>query len=1245
MNDNARPSDEPRVLDPLTLPLQGSRLIEASAGTGKTFTLALLYVRLVLGHRLPGQPLEEGVMPPHLLVVTFTEAATKELRDRIRARLTEAAALFGEEAADVDVNADVKDPLIGLRNACPKQDWPACQRKLLLAAEWMDEAAVSTIHGWCNRMLSEHAFDSGSLFRQTLETDQTDLLDDVARDYWRTFVYPTPPDLVGAVLDVWPNPESLRQSVRNLLPHVEALPGHALAPAEAVGQALKEKEDILRRLKAPWADWCDELTELLDNTTKPKPKPLHGRDKNTIQKAVDALRAWATSDANEPEGLMKSNPLKGYEYLQADIFASKWTGEDPAPHHPAMDEIDQLKLALSDLPKPGPAMFNHAVRWMAQRLTAEKQRLATMGFDDLLTRLDEALSGPQGQRLATTIARQFPVAMIDEFQDTDPVQYRIFDRIYQVASNRQDTTLLMIGDPKQAIYGFRGADIYTYLDARKAVSERTYTLGTNFRSSKAMVDGVNRVFEHADNANPDGAFLFRNETGNPLPFVPVKAKGTNRRWWIDGEATPPLTFWTLSGDNDGGDDQGKKSVTKTGAKAELSAACATEIARLLNLGQQGKAGFRVDDQPESLEPLRPEHIAILVNKRDEADAVRQALSDRGVRSVYLSDRNSVLNSPEATEMLQWLHACAEPGHLALLRGAMATPTLELSHQQLDRLLSDENALDREIDRFQQYRELWQTQGVLPMLRRFLMDFDVPAKLLTYQDGERALTNILHLAELLQADSQQLDGEHALVHHFTELLQQSDEENEHRTMRLESDSGLVKVVTVHKSKGLEYPLVFLPFATEHRQQKADQTFWSYHDERGNLQISLTSDEQVLALADRERLGEDIRKLYVALTRARHATWVGAAGIKHWVQSGLGHLIREPGRESESDLTPMLQAMAANTPCIAISPLPDAGDQRYVGEPEPPLGPALEPKREARENWWIASYSAITYGALSGFSGDFEPASEDAEQENLRDEIESEFESLTAASAPIAQHGFPKGSGPGTFLHDILEWCATRGFDEVVAEPEQLRVLLERRCQLRHWDDWVEVLQGWILRLITMDIPLPDSDQTCSLSTLNTLRPELEFWFESRDVNTLALDRRVQRGTLGGESRPLAHETTFNGMLKGFIDLVFEHDGRYYVLDYKSNHLGDEDSAYVPEAMKKKVLDARYDLQYVIYLLALHRLLKARLPDYDYDTHVGGAVYLFLRGCDAPGVGAFTERPDKALIESLDRLFSGKREVSA
>ncbi len=781
-------TEEIRKLDPLTLSLRGSQLIEASAGTGKTFTLALLYVRLVLGHRAVEEPLGEGFMPPNLLVVTFTEAATKELRDRIRARLTEAAALFAAEPDTVDTTAMSKDPLVNLRNACPATDWPACRRKLLLAAEWMDEAAVSTIHGWCNRMLSEHAFDSGSLFRQTLETSQTDLLDDVVRDYWRTFIYPMPPELMGEVLDNWKTPESLRQSVRNLLPHVDALPVPERDPLAAAEEAKRLREVELQALKAPWPAWCDELEELLAETTKRKPKPLHGTTKNSLQKAVEHLREWATTDAAEPHEFLSSKRTKGFDTLEAEAFAEKWTGEDAPPHHPAMDAISELKPALKTMPVAKADILNHAACWIARRLDSEKQRLASMGFDDLLTRLDAALGGPQGERLAGTIRRQFPVAMIDEFQDTDPVQYRIFDRIYRVASNDQDTSLLMIGDPKQAIYGFRGADIYTYLDARRAVSSRTYTLGTNYRSAVAMVDGVNRVFAQADQSLPEGAFLFRAGDDNPLPFSPVEAKGTSQQWLVNGQPRPPLTFWTLTDE---------RPIAKETGREAMAEACAAEIARLLNLGQSGEAGFGAEGTP--FEPVRPEHIAVLVNKRDEANAVRRSLGARGVRSVYLSDRNSVLQSVQSVEMLQWLQACAEPGQLPLIRAALATPTMGLAYQELDRLFSDENALDREINRFQGYRELWQQQGVLPMLRRLLMDYDVPAKLLSGPDGERGLTDILHIAELLQQDSQQLDGEHALIHHYTEMLQDSDDEDEHRTMRLESDAGLVKVVTVHKSK--------------------------------------------------------------------------------------------------------------------------------------------------------------------------------------------------------------------------------------------------------------------------------------------------------------------------------------------------------------------------------------------------------------------------------------------------------------
>ncbi|GBO84399.1 exodeoxyribonuclease V subunit beta [Marinobacter salsuginis] len=1226
-------------LDPLALALNGSALIEASAGTGKTFTIAILYVRLVLGHgQSPDSPLQ-NLLPPNLLVVTFTEAATKELRDRIRTRLTQAAEVFSEAADESDPPAETA-LIYQLRNESypDPASWPECRKKLLLAAEWMDEAAVSTIHSFCNRMLSEHAFDSGSLFKLTLETDQSELLDEVARDYWRTFVYPLPPMLMDEALSHWKTPGDLRQGVRNLIDDPQSLGTPPDSVHQAIDQVVRRRLEQSQALKAhPWSQWREEVTQLLNDLNKAK--RLHGGSKNAMIKVWDFLFAWAESDDLLPE---KIDSAAGFKNQTPEGLDNILKGDGSAPHHPAFDAIEALLDFSQNQPSAKSDILRHASHWIAERLESEKQKRSEMGFDDLLTRLDEALHGPRGDQLAATIRRQFPVALIDEFQDTDPVQYRIFDRIYNVAGGDPDTCLLMIGDPKQAIYGFRGADIYTYLQARQGVKERTYTLGKNFRSAKTMVAAVNRVYEHSDQHSRDGAFLFGKGDNSPLPFQGVDANGTKRVWAINGEEQPSLVFWTHeSGEED--KDGNPKGMAKGTATADVSETCASEIARLLTLGQAGQAGFALPENPEDLDPVAPKDIAILVNNRNEASAVRDALGRRRIKSVYLSDRDSVLTSRESKEILCWLRAFAEPRQLAHIRAALATPTLGQSWHALNQLLTDELVLEREIERFIGYQQQWQKQGVLPMLRSFLMDFEVPGRLLQRPDGERRLTDILHIAELLQQDSLQLDGEHALVHHYTQILRAADEEDEHRTLRLESDAGLVKVITVHKSKGLEYPLVFLPFGTAFRAQSEKQAFVRYHDDGGRLITVFDPEPEDVARADQERLGEDIRKLYVALTRARFATWVGTAALDNWQQSGLGYLIAGGGQSRVSDC---LEELAQGRAEIGITPLPDPDETQYQEQAPEALGPALVSKREAREDWWIASYSSIEYTGMTGTGIAFTGEVEDAETQNLLEESSqegSQEESNETAQLAVHrnQHHFPKGAGPGTFLHELLEWCTQQGFQRVVDNPSLLHEQLTRRCGTRGWSDWVEPLQRWLLALISKPLSLDRAGtETVCLADLATLRPELEFWFESRNVSVRKLDQLVTAHTLNGADRPRVEETRFNGMLKGFIDLVFEHEGRYYVLDYKSNTLGEDDSAYTDQAMGDAILDKRYDLQYVLYLLALHRLLKARLPDYDYDRHIGGAVYLFLRGVESPGGGAFSDKPPRTLIEQLDALFDGE-----
>lgn len=1223
----------PKTLESLRFPLSGRSLIEASAGTGKTFTIAMLYVRLVLGHD-PDHAADEAprpLTPPEILVVTFTDAATKELRDRIRARLTQAARYFQ------GTTEDDEDLLHELRSQYEPQLWASCARRLQLAAEWMDEAAVSTIHGWCNRMLREHAFDSDSLFTQTLETDQGDLLAEVVRDYWRTFMAPLDATGAAAVANWTPDPNALQKAVCNLVGVAELLPDGS-SPADA----LAARSQSLAAIKEPWKMWPAGMIELLDAARAAKQYSGKTFGKANCDRWLNTLTEWA----HDPMTLMPSLTPVAWSRLTPTELTQHCLHGTPLSHE-GFDALVTLQAELSALEAARADMVTHAARWVAERFAVEQTRRAQMGFNDLLVRLDAALQGPNGVRLAGVIRRQFPVALIDEFQDTDPVQYRIFDAVY----GEGDGALVMIGDPKQAIYAFRGADIHTYLAARRSCGTRLYTLAKNFRSTHAMVAAVNHCFDIAETREDgEGAFLFRDGEDNPVPFVNVSTQGRSEAFFVDGETPGALTVWYQPPAADG------KPSTKTAYVAQMAASCATEMVRLLNLGARGEAGFIGDGKRRA---LRPADMAVLVNNGREAEAIRRELGARRVRSVYLSDKDSVYASEQSGEMAHWLAACAEPEDGRLVRTALATATLGLSFAELDALFGDEARWEACMLQFRGYRDCWRRQGVLPMLRRLLNDFHVPARLLGLSaqgrraavDGERVLTNLLHLAELLQQASTLIEGEHGLIRHLLEECAAADDSGgDARQVRLESDGDLVKVVTIHKSKGLEYPLVFLPFACAHRPVKDTDSPLKWHDDDGKLHVAVDAAPDMLARADHERLGEDLRKLYVALTRAQYSTWIGMAPLDELERSAIGYLLSGTQPLGPAQFDGALQEAfgAFDDVALLAAPVPGTEQVDAAGE-EAHRGSARTSVPVVREPWWIASYSS-----LKTVNGAHAPAPETPDEDVFIETRDAQGEAEEGGdnddpvhgetqTATRALHDFPRGSEQGSFLHDLLEWAAEHGFDQVARNTAPLRELIARRCSVRGWDRWIDPLTDWMTQIIVTPFLLKAEHgmtaTSLALAGLPSVIGEMEFWFAAGHVNTLELDRLVCAHTFDAAERPALEHTQLNGMLKGFMDLVFEHEGRYYVADYKSNWLGADDAAYTIERIRAQMLRSRYDLQFVLYLLALHRLLKARLPDYNYDEHMGGAVYLFLRGVNAPSQGVCAERPPRELIERLDALFSG------
>ncbi|MBV1776133.1 exodeoxyribonuclease V subunit beta [Burkholderiaceae bacterium DAT-1] len=1222
-----------QTLNPLLFPLHGRALIEASAGTGKTYTIAGLYLRLVLGatHEGDAAAFVRALMPQEILVVTFTDAATEELRERIRARLIQAVAVFRDSRGFSDIpESDKPDAaLYALRGTYAAESWAGLARKLDIAAQSMDEAAIYTIHGYCQKMLRSHAFDSRNLFSLAVNTEEAPLRDEVLRDYWRAMVYPLDAGLLAYVEDVAQTPDALGKQILPLINYLDGLPDcDGQAPLHTVlGAAKSQRDETLTSLKAQWTE--ERLTALkayLDSLCERK--LVNGRSLTSAsrQNWVEHLRIWATGNDERPKSSTAQSRLtrKGLDDIN--------TSGAPLPECTEIVLHEQTLAALSDLPDPGLTVLNHAARWVERRLRTEKARRAEIGFDDMIRQLAEALNREDGDTLADVLRTQYPVAMIDEFQDTDLQQFSIFDTIYPLSDSR-DHGLFMIGDPKQAIYGFRGGDIHTYLTARRSLDDRQrYTLDTNFRSTHAVVEAINTVFTQAS-VGPLGAFRHGD-----IPFEAVKAKGRSEALTLNNQPQPAIEFIWQPVD---------EPVNKQTYLRVQAAAAAEKIATLLIDAGKGHACFTSEKE---MSAVRPRDIAVLVRDRSEAKAIRDALQVRGVRSVYLSNRDSVYHSQEAVDLLVWLRAMAEPSHAGRVRAALATYTLDWPLARLDDLVHNELAWEEQVQRFIRYREIWQQQGVLATILALLREEALPGKLLAAAErgGERSLTNLLHLAERLQAVEADTDGEQGLIRHLAALV--SDEQAAaESTLRLESEAELVRVVTLHKSKGLEYPLVFMPFAWQGKSLRAGQALRWRDGE--SLRIDLTGkDERAKQYAEAAQLDEDIRLIYVGLTRARHALWIGIAPLKE--TGGLAHLLGQGQPLAPAQIANRLQALASAHPShFAFNQIPDLIPVSAYAAPNAAktLADAREFKGRIDRQWWLSSYSSLI--ANVHHVSPHEPVNSilPERMDDPSPAFTSELESIKETPdlfAPPHLHDFPRGNHAGVFLHDLFEWMSLQGFDRIPQQSSLLLTYIESRCKVRDWQDWAPRLHDWLLHVIGLPMSLPDgSVLPMSALSRQTARAEMEFWLPVGNLSYAQLDALVSAAIWPGEPRPALDSQHTHGMLKGFIDLSFVHQGRHYVLDYKSNHLGPDAQAYTPEAMRAAMLSHRYDLQAALYCLALHRHLKVRLGDaYCYETHMGGFVYLFLRGMDDRGGGQVSLRPPLSLIESLDALFTPAAEAA-
>lgn len=1295
--------------------VKGITLIEASAGTGKTYNIASLVLRLVA---------EQGVKIEEIVVVTFTRAATAELKERIRERLVRAVETLEGRRPPGD------DDIVNLLLAGDPSLRASRLRSLRAAEQSFDACLISTIHGFCQRMLAENAFEAQTDFGLELMAETHDVREQLIDDWLSAHLYPDDPKRFAFLRD---RCRLDRKTLVDLADLALRDPGVDVVPRsdEVTVAGWEAERDAF---VGPWErQWAPSLPALYEQAhldkVFAKPRQSTYRAKKCAEN-VAVVTEWLRGRPS----LLDACPAQAY-----------WSAEKvrgalaPGRQEPTSEALVALRHLLGHGDRAAACERAAFVQWARAEFARRMRAQRAQSFADLMRNLARVLAPPGGasrDALVHAIGSRFKAALIDEFQDTDALQWGIFRGLF----GDRDHWLYLIGDPKQAIYGFRGADVHVYLQAKETAGARCFTMRTNFRSDARIMAGFNHWMARAGFFAEPGIDCVRVEAarraGQPVDRIrydraPSAAFGAPLQLrFVDRRLGGALSV----SDSD-------EALGKGEAEASLPVRVADDIVELLESGAEIYDRGRAGTDEAGFRALGPGDIAVLTRTGLQAIAIQDALARAGIASV-LQGARKVLESEEALELQRWLRALAAPGDDRPARAAATTHLFGRNATLLGRVdAQDPEALrlwEQWLSRLARWRESFAKFGFFRTLRAALRQDllawpgaadgreDATTRLMRRPDGERRLTNVWHLAELLH------EAETAQKLHLAGLLAWLARERARATAdaqtaetRIERDDEAVSIMNMHKCKGLEFPVVFVPYLWDGRGPHENDALLVAREDGSPVRVldvrTGADRDKVFARACRETQKEQIRLLYVACTRARHRCVVYAGHIERLEESSLAPALHgEPaaqgddriatgtartGSAARSALWDDLARLAAGSgaacaggaPAIALSAC-EAPSQRTYKPPEQDTS-RLEVRDFARfgldRAWRRHSYSSLAHGA----SGVPAPMLEDEGVD--RDAQAARFEERDgpsahvplptyavpehASSVPLAD--FPAGTEAGTFLHALFEkadfqWAhPALGGQKGAAE---LRELIEVQLSANGLEKarWADVLHAAMLDMLRTPLGGALGD-TClcdipAASRLNELRFDFPIAGGSgfgREPHTsplvfeaLARALRRRKSCLSGHDDEATMRTAYlerlqsfgdlAGFMTGSMDLVFRHpvDGKpkWFLADYKSNRLDPFRSgtcfveSFCLDGMRYAMETSNYYLQYHIYVLALHRYLRARLgAGYSYADDLGGVYYLFLRGMVGTATpiergrrhGCFFDKPPFEVVEALDRVFVG------
>ncbi|MBN2719218.1 MAG: exodeoxyribonuclease V subunit beta [Deltaproteobacteria bacterium] len=1212
--------------DAASQPLLGVHLIEASAGTGKTYSITLLVLRQIV---------EKGIPLERILVVTFTDAATAELKEKVYQRLSDAM-MYLEQGAEMVPKGEAAIYQQIFSNINPAD----CKQRLRQALLQFDRAQIFTIHGFCRRILFDNAFEIGLRFGLELTKESSAFFNTLAKDFWLAYCAKKPPLLI----DLFHRHELGVETLATLGQRLYSKPSILIRSVGTVRNGVDLYMGAYAMARKVFWECADRLPGMF---LLAKGINKRSYSKATVPRWVeDAKLIFA--EKSPVTMVPDSHSLERFSWCQMVETATADIQIEETVFFKAVDALLAARKRLNEEVAALRYIFTQYVEDIGRR---RREKEGLVFFDDLLLELQKALLGDNGPALKKIIKMRYDAAMIDEFQDTDSTQYDVFKSLFI----DEQIPFFMIGDPKQAIYAFRGGDIFTYMSAAKKVEDNAWSLGINWRSSRDLVSAVNEMFLTRN------AFLF-----DAIAFHPVSPHpASDSVLTYDSQREPGFQFLfctrTESNCKRNKDDSWKQ-LAATG-DVQVQRLC-QDISTVLS----GRAHINGN-------PITAGDIAVLVRKHDQGRRVRDALAQIGILA-SISKTESVFETVAATELFEVMLAISE-NSVALLKTALSTIAFNIKGPSLLHLVSSNDRLDKYQAAFSGFRQTFENHGIVALINELLtyetVSGDGGLKARVLKAGENAyLTDFLQLLSIL--------GNAFFTRRvpFEQVLEQLEKwlhlkpTDEAFTRQGETDTSAVQILTIHKSKGLQFPVVYLPFSLKDTLAHKNDVVIFHDPTAENTEVcdlNVPPPDDALRLQEMEQRAENMRLLYVALTRAQHACKVILGNFNGMESSSLARLLFGDDtdairRMDDAALVERLTAFCQKCGAVVITEEDSA--QRHHERPVFADTHTEAPTNGVASLALIENFTPLQFRAFScqmpkvrshaSFSSLIHSALHYSESPELS---ETGFGVLTAnghgdSDMALSQSDysngflglhpqFGRGAVFGSMVHDIFETrfrCKENPVPlATIADTALSKYGLKGDFPANALTEWID------------DVFAVSPDNAVSLDTIqrsgNAL-PEMAFVIPVDDKARFSPDGLRDAMTIGAMDDTYAryarqlsslHFSSLIAYLKGFIDLVYAQEGKFYIADYKTNDLGNRQDNYTSDALKTDMAAHHYYLQYHLYTLALHRYLKWRLPNYSYSDHFGGVFYLYVRGMSSAcsSCGVFMDRPPKERIEALDALL--------